>query len=211
MAKVNITPQNIQLTEMKSAAIACQDELGQPLQATWAIAPAGIGTLTPVGVLSPSVTYTAPQQISTAQTVVVTATVGTDNSSATVFLTPITVQIVPAAVQLKPTQPQQFTAIVAGDPTNKVMWGLSPQVGRITPDGLYTPDPKLVDSASVKVNAISALGSRTAEASVTLVPLPWSGWKRNVLGFYLLGIFCLVFLLGRDMAPATPRFGKDRG
>ena len=204
MAKINITPPNIQLTEMKSATFDCKDDQGNPLLVTWAAAPPAIGTVAPAGAPSASITYTAPQQISTAQTIVITATASTDMASATVFLTPITVQIVPAAVQLKPMQPQQFTAIVAGDPANKVTWGLSPQVGKITPDGLYTPDPSLIDSASVKVTAISALGSKTGDASITLVPLPWAGWKRNLLGFYLFGVFSLVFLLVGLWPPSQP-------
>jgi len=204
MGKANITPQNVQLTEMKSATFECQDDQGAPLPVTWTTAPTMIGTIPPAGAPSTSITYTAPQQVKDAQAIIITATAGADTASTTVFLTPIVVQIIPAAVQLKPTQPQQFTAIVAGDPTNRVTWGLSPQVGNITPSGLYTPDPSLIDSAAVRVTAISALGSKSANASVTLVPSPWSGWKRNLLGFYLLGIFSLVFLLVALWPPPQP-------
>ena len=125
MAKRKITPPNIQLTEMKSATFDCKDDQGNPLLVTWAAAPPAIGTVAPAGAPSASITYTAPQQISTAQTIVITATASTDMASATVFLTPITVQIVPAAVQLKPMQPQQFTAIVAGDPAKQRRPGVS--------------------------------------------------------------------------------------
>ena len=179
MAKVNITPQNVQLTEMKSATFECQDDQGAPLPVMWATAPPAIGTIATAGASSPSVTYNAPPQVNNSQAIVMYATAGTDTASTTVFLTPITVQIIPATVQLKTTQAQQFTAIVAGDPTSKVTWNLSPQVGSITSDGLYTPDPALIDSATVKVTAISAPSFKTATASITLVPLPWSGWKRN--------------------------------
>jgi hypothetical protein len=208
MAKLNITPQNVQLAEMKSPTFDCKDDQGNPLPVTWTTAPPAIGTLDPASALSASLKYTAPQQVSNAQAIIITATAGADTASTTVFLTPIAVQIVPAAVQLKPTQLQQFTAIVAGDPTNKVTWLLSPAVGKITSDGVYTPDPALIDSASVKVTAISALGLRTADASVTLVPLPWTGWKRNILGFYMLGIFSLVFLLVALWPPPAPDAAK---
>ena len=56
----------------------------------------------------------------------------------------------------------------------------------------------------MKVTAISALGSKTGDASITLVPLPWAGWKRNLLGFYLFGVFSLVFLLVGLWPPSQP-------
>ncbi|MDR3676713.1 MAG: IPT/TIG domain-containing protein [Acidobacteriota bacterium] len=204
MAKVNITPQNIPLTEMQSATFGSQDDQGAPIPVTWTITPPSVGTIAPAGAPSTSITYTAPQQISSAQAITITATAAAGSASTTVFLTPISVQIIPASVQLRHTQVQQFKAIVSGDPANNVTWNLSPGLGTIKPDGLYTPDPSLIDPAVVKLTAISTLGNKTANATVTLIPPPLKGWKRNLLGFYLLGVSSLVFLLVALWPPSPP-------
>jgi hypothetical protein len=204
LPSITITPQNVPLTEMKSVTFQSQDEHGAQLAAIWTISPSSVGKINASGVPSNTITYTAPQQITDPQAITITATTAGVSASTTVFLTPISVQIVPALVQLKHNQPQQFAAIVVGDPTNKVTWGLSPGIGTITPGGLYTPDQSIVDPAALKVTAISALGSKIASASVTLVPPPWTGWKRNLLGVYLLGVFALVFFLVGLWPPSVP-------
>ena len=204
MANLNITPQSILLTEMQSATFEAADAQGAPLQVTWTITPSSVGTMAPPGAPSASITYTAPQQITDAQAITITATAAAGSASTTVFLTPISVQIIPASLQLRHTETQQFKAIVSGDPANRVTWNVSPGLGTITADGLYTPDPSLFDPAAVRVTAISTLGNKTASATVTLVPPPWRGWKRNLIGFYLLGVFSLVFLLVALWPPSPP-------
>jgi len=204
MAKVNITPQNVLLTEMQRATFRAQDDQGAPLPVTWTITPSSVGTIAPAGTSPASITYTAPQQISSAQAITITANAAGGSASTTIFLAPISVQIIPASVQLRHTQVQQFKAIVSGDPANNVTWNLSPGLGSITADGLYTPDPSLVDPAVVRLTAISALGNKTANATLTLIPPPWRGWKRNLLGFYLIGVFSIVFLLVPLWPPSPP-------
>lgn len=212
MANLNITPQNVLLTEMRSATFEAADAQGAPLQVTWTITPSSVGTIAPAGAPSASITYTAPQQLSDAQAITITATAAAGSASTAVFLTPISVRIIPESLQLRHDQLQQFKAIVSGDPANNVAWILSPGLGTITANGLYTPDPSLIDPAVVRVTAISTLGNKTVSATVTLVPPPWRGWKRNLIGFYLLGVFSLVFLLVAlwPPSPADPKLKKER-
>jgi hypothetical protein len=169
----------------------------------WTISPIS-GKIAPVGTAAGSAAYTAPPQIAEPQPITITATSGTASASTTVFLTPITVQVIPASVQLKHNQTQQFVATVAGDPANSVQWILSPEVGKISPTGRYTPDPAITDCISVKVLALSTLGAKTGSSAVTLLPPPWPRWKTNLLGFYLIGVFSLVSLLVLMWPPAGP-------
>ena len=95
----------------------------------WATAPSCDRNDSHGGRIVSSVTYNAPPQVVTNSqaTVTLRTRAGTDTVSTTVFLTPITVQIIPATVQLETIQAQQFTAIVAGDPIYKVNGNLSPK------------------------------------------------------------------------------------
>jgi len=213
---ITIAPRNLALTEMKSVVFRAYDGQGSPVAVNWSIAPSASGKIVPPSVPASSATYTAPQQISEPQAVEVTATAGPVSASTTVFLTPVTVQVMPSAVQLKHNQAQQFIASVSGDPTNSVRWLLSPEIGQIDGTGLYTPklkitekgrhqpSPEITDSMSLRVIAVSALGAKSGSAAVTLLPPPWARWKTNLLGFYLLAVFALIFLLVALWPPAGP-------
>jgi len=203
--RVTITPQNISLTETTSATFRAYDDQGAPVSAIWTITPPAIGTVTPAGAAIASVTYTSPLQISGPQAVTITAAASGASASASVFLTPSSVQIVPVSVQLKRNQTQQFIAIVSGDSKNEVTWVLSPDIGTISPNGLYTPPTAMVsDTTPIKVMAVSARGQKIADSTITLIPPPWASWKRNLLGAYLLGVFLLTFLLVDLWPPSGP-------
>jgi hypothetical protein len=201
---ITITPLNVSLTEMKSASFQVHDDQGNSLSAMWSIAPGVPGTLAPSAIAAPSAMYTAPPMIGAPQAITITAIAGGASASTNVLLTPVSVQLIPVTAQLRSIQTQQFVATVSGDPTNAVTWLLSPNVGTIK-DGLYAPPTPMVgDSTSVKVMAISALGQKTASATITLIPPPWAGWKRNLLAAYLLTVFLLTFLLVRLWPPSGP-------
>src|SRR5207253_1794792 len=84
----------------------------------------------------------------------------------------ISVSLAPSSVTLAPTQTQQFTPTVTGDPTNAVNWSISPNgVGIIGNTGLYTAPPSVSAQQTVSVRATSiADSSRFATATVTLTP-----------------------------------------
>lgn len=200
--QVSITPPGIRLTSGQTVMFQARDSAGKPLPVTWMISPA-VGSVDPItGGPSTSLTYTAPPQVPSPQAVAVTATptVG-EPATASIFLTPNPIEITPATVELKQTQQQQFNVAVAGDPANKVKWNISPKIGRIE-DGLYTAPDKLDESATVTIIATTDLSKQTA--TVTLTPPPWTGRGRNALGFYLVAIFLLVFLLIDLWPPSLP-------
>jgi hypothetical protein len=190
VANVNITPQNVLLTGTQSVTFEATDAQGNSLPVTWTLTPAAVGTIAPAGGPFASITYNAPQQISDAQTLTISAIAAGGSASATIFLTPIVVEIIPAAVELRETQVQQFNASVAGYPAPTVTWNLSPQIGTVD-RGLYTAPPVLLDGATVSVIATSTLGNQTGKATVTLVPPPLGGWRRNLIGAFLLLLFLL--------------------
>ncbi len=151
-----------------------------------------------------SATYIAPSQVLSplAVTVIAISAVG-DTATASICLTPNPIAITPATVELKQTQQQQFNVAVAGDPANKVTWNISPNIGKIQ-DGLYTAPDRLNDSVTVAIIATTDLCKKSATATVTLTPPPWTGPGRNALGIYLLAIFLLVFLLIDFWPPSLP-------
>jgi len=131
---------------------------------TWSVSP-------PVGTVSPTGLYTAPASGSS-QTVTVTATSAADPSksaSASVMLVAtVGVTVAPAAVTLGSLQTQQFTATVANSSNTAVTWSVTPAVGSVSANGLYTA-PNLPTPQTVLVKATSVADtSKSASAMVTL-------------------------------------------
>ena len=82
------------------------------------------------------------------------------------------VQVSPSNAQVSAGGMQQFTAAVTGTANPAVRWTISPQVGSISPTGLYTA-PGLYSSRAVTVTAQSlAVASASASAGVTIAAPP---------------------------------------
>lgn len=76
---------------------------------------------------------------------------------------------------LAPGQTQQFTATIAGTGNTGVTWSISPQIGSISPTGLYTAPANVTNPGKVIVTAASqADPTRTATAIVQLIATPWA-------------------------------------
>ena len=106
------------------------------LGVSWSMPVGSPGTLAPDGV------YTAPNVITAAQTVMVTATSQTDVTIATATITllpPVTISLTPGSVTLTGDQTQQFTANVADTNNTAVTWTITPDgTGAIDAYGCYT-------------------------------------------------------------------------
>ena len=136
---------------------------------TWSLSPV-IGSIDNTG------KYTAPSSITTQQTVTVTANSQADSSksaSATITLYPlVSVSVSPTTAALYASQTQQFTAAVANATNQAVMWSLSPAVGSIDNNGLYTAPSSISSNQTVTVTAQSqADTTKTATAAVNLAPV----------------------------------------
>ena len=137
MPEINIKPQIVLLTSGQAVTFVATDDV------IWNLTPP-IGTFVPQSVNaaqtpSASATYVAPP-VAAAQTIAVIASKGNDSASATISLTPDAFSIVPAKVDLKANETQQFNATVAGAPTveKDVTWILSPSsTGDLSEEGLY--------------------------------------------------------------------------
>jgi len=203
--QISITPTNIILAGGQAVTFKALDDKDKPLEVNWEISPK-LGAFAPAsGTASRTFRYIAPAQVTGSQSVVViaTATRGEAAATATINLTAVPVEITPNEVTLKLNQSQQFNAVVAGDPANAVTWNTSAKIGKIE-EGLYTATEPVEESTTVTVIATSSLGKKTGRATVTLVPPPWTGRWRNILGAYLLAVFSLVFLLLALWPPAVP-------
>jgi len=150
---------------------------------TWALSGVGCsgaacGTLS--NVTTSSVTYTAPANQPTPNTVTLTATSvadNTKNSSTTITVTPpVAVSVAPTSASVAVSATQQFTPTVSNDAQNKgVTWSLSgagcsgATCGAISSTGLYTAPSAVSSPATVTVTATSVSDpSRTATATVTV-------------------------------------------
>ena len=218
MSTVNITPQAVLLTSGQAVTFSATDANNQPVSVSWSLNPqAGTLLIPPInnaaapaaGSQAPSATYIAAT-VTAAQTIAVIASTTSQSASATITLTPDAIVIVPSKVDLKPGQIQIFEPVIAGAPPSPpaqaepVKWILSPPVGALDQNGAYTAPAEVPDSATVNVIATSRSLGKQAVATINLCSPPWQGMGVNLLGFYLLLVFCLVFLMIGLWPPALP-------
>jgi hypothetical protein len=224
MPDINIKPQAVLLTSGQAvtfrATVAGGEQPGALNQAADATLAAGandvkwnltppFGTLAPQSVVdqtpSASAIYVAPQ-VDAARTIAVIASKGNDSASATISLTPDAISIVPAKVELKAEQSQQFNATVAGVPdvTKDLTWTLSPSsgLGSLNKEGLYAAPADIRDAMTVTVIATS--NGKQALATVNLISPPWTGRGVQFLGVFLLLVFALVYPMILLWPPAVP-------
>ncbi len=219
MSNLSIKPQTVLLTSGRAVTFETTDAGGQPVSVNWNLNPPigsmvtpGSGNLAaPVGATqTPSATYVAPPLVAGAQTIAVIANTGNESASATISLTPDAIAIVPASVDLKADQSQQFIAIVAaapapaGAPTQNVTWILSPPFGSLQQTGLYQAPHDIPESTTINVIAASPTLGKQAVAAVHLASPPWQGLGVQILGGFLLLVFSLVFLMVGLWPPAMP-------
>ena len=100
---------------------------------------------------------------------------------------PIAVSVSPTVSTRGPSQTQQFTATVTGTSNTAVAWSLSPSIGTISTNGLYTAPASITTQQAVTVIARSqANSSASGTATVTLAPPPASG-TAGLVGQYFGG------------------------
>ena len=87
------------------------------------------------------------------------------------FAGAVSITVTPSTATLGAGQTQQFTASVTGLANTAVTWSLNPNVGTISPTGLYTAPANITGQQIVTLTATSAADStRAANASITLTP-----------------------------------------
>ncbi len=165
---VQVTPATVTLTAGASQHFTANVFGVSQTGVTWSISPQ-------LGSIDASGNYTAPSPITATQKVTVTATSVFDPSvsgSASVQLNTPTISISPATASLNNGQSVQFTATVANAETQDVTWSINPQVGSISPAGVYTAPSLLTATQKVTVTATSISDTtKSATATVTLTPL----------------------------------------
>lgn len=170
---VTVSPGTVSLgaRETQQFAVAVSNTSNTGVR--WSIFP-DTGTITQAGL------YTAPASFTGTPSVTVSAISLADGSKigqATVTLVNrVTVVVEPATVTLTAGRTQQFTATVSGTANAAVTWTLTPAIGTISANGLYTAPASFLNEAAVTVRATSvAETSRSATAVVNLMlppPLP---------------------------------------
>src|SRR2546430_2041701 len=152
-----------------------------------------------VGSISSQGLYTAPGQVSSNSSVIVTASDGTGQANASVTVVPpatsVSVSISPTSASVQVGQSHQFTATISGTTNTAVNWlvngglGGNSTIGTISSAGLYTA-PSSVPANAVPVTAQSAYNSTSsANAAVTIPPpvhfvdLSWTASTSVVAGY----------------------------
>jgi len=218
VSSFRIEPQTVLLTAGQAVTFSARNDKGDLVAVNWSINPdigklaiPGTSASTATGTNTPaaasSATYIAPALGTTSQTIAIIATSGTDAASATISLTPEAIVVVPAKVNLKAQDQQEFTAIVAGPLPEDIAWTLSPPVGKLgtSPSSANYTAPDLVkDDVIVNVTATSRTYGKQATATITLCAPPWQGSGANLLGAFLLLVFSVIFLMVVLWPPALP-------
>ena len=148
----------------------CQNS-GQTV-ASWSISPAGAGAISPSGV------YTAPENIQTQQTVIVTATdIGNSalTSTATITLIPPAINVSPQTATLYGGQTEQLLAAITSVPigvSHDVTWSMSPSgSGTLSASGLYTAPPVVTSPQVITITATSqSIPGLSSSGTLTLSP-----------------------------------------
>jgi len=123
---------------------------------TWSLTP-------PIGTIFPTGLYIPPPILSTQQAITVTATSAVDptkSASALLTLFPnaqVRVSVSPQNVSLRPKSTQQFRAQVDGTFYTDVNWSISPQLGTMSFQGLYTAPQTVSGPTTVTVTATSVI------------------------------------------------------
>jgi len=83
----------------------------------------------------------------------------------------VTVTLNPAVADVTASQHTKFSAVVKGRSNREIRWKLNPEMGNITPDGVYTAPALAEPGQTVVVTAASAADpSQSASARITLRP-----------------------------------------
>ncbi len=135
----------------------------------WSVTPS-------VGSVSPSGVYTPPAAFTVSQTVTITATtVAAPHGSGTATVT----LVAPISVSVSPTsggtlyqgQSEGFTATVLNTTNLAVTWTISPNVGSVSSNGVYTAPASVTSSQVVTITATSVADpTKSASATITLSP-----------------------------------------
>jgi hypothetical protein len=167
---INVTPSSASLKAGESATFTALVSGTNVQGVTWSLVP-------PIGTVTNGI-YTAPATISSPQVATVIARSLADASklaSATVWLvtseTSAGIAITPSTASLEAGQSVHFNASIAGTLDTSVSWSLTPPVGTIDNNGIYTA-PTMIETTQTILVTTTSLGNPgiTAQASITLMP-----------------------------------------
>jgi thermitase len=175
---ISINPGSASLNQGGAAQFTASVQNASNTGVVWSLSPA-------VGSVNANGFYQAPWNISQNQNITISATSIQDytkSASATIYLIappppppppptpPVTVTSVsvsPAAIMVLQGNQQQFTATVNGSVSSAVTWTISPPLGTITSNGLYSAPANVPSMQIVSVKAAST--ANPAKSSTTIL------------------------------------------
>ena len=163
---ISLSPQSASLGPSESTQFLATLRPDAGTSVKWTLDP-DVGTVTAAGV------YTAPNIVSSAETVTLTATSEQNpqySAKATISISSSPpLHVVPGAATLAASDTRQFT--LKPDTGSAAQWHLHPQIGSISPGGLYTA-PGLIDApVKVTISATADGMDKAAVATISLQPV----------------------------------------
>jgi hypothetical protein len=174
-AALQVSPASAQLRESQTQAFTSTcTAAGAPCtglnNVTWTATAGSISSTAQA-----SAVYTAPASVASTTTVTIKgcwSVVPEQCATAQVTVTPITVTLSPTTANVNGCSTRQFTAQVTNASPSTVTWDISPQVGAIDSNGLYTSPCPVTSQTQVQVRACSTVNSqKCGTAQVTLTPI----------------------------------------
>ena len=166
---VTVSPTAVTLAQSGSQQLIASVAGSTNQSVKWTMSP-NVGSLSTNGTTA---VYTAPNDFEQQQTVDVVARSMADSTKLAqviISLLPaISVSINPVAAETPQGSTQQFTATVKGSPSKEVMWTLNPQLGTVSPSGLYSA-PANAAAGSV-INVIAQAKTDPAKKAVARVQI----------------------------------------
>jgi hypothetical protein len=173
---ISINPGGVSLNQGGTVQFTASVQNASNTGVVWSLNPA-------VGSVSANGFYQAPAGVSQNQNITISATSVQDSTKsayATISLiapppppppppavTVASVAVSPAAVTVLQGNQQQFTATVNGSVSSAVTWTISPQLGTISSNGLYTAPGSVSSMQIVSVKAAST--ANPAKSSTTIL------------------------------------------
>jgi hypothetical protein len=165
-----------------------------PPGTTWTANPPTAGDLSATGEFTPRDLSHTP--------VTITALNAAGSFSAIVHLVRPSITIFPSQLRIKSGERQKFQAVVAGDPSNKVIWSAAQTAEAMVDDEFVAPD-SITEPQTIALTAIfPGDPSVTATATIEVIPEK-TDWRVVVmLMIYLGAVFSLVVVLASIWPPA---------
>ena len=173
---MSLTPPTATLTTGQTKQFNATVKGASNIAVTWTLRPI-VGTISATGL------YTAPASISTPEFLIVTATSVADPTKSVRapigIQLPVSISLTPLSTTLAAGQSTQFAATVSGASNSAITWKLSPAVGSVSAQGLYTAPAAALSAQTLTLTATSRADPAKVAAATIALTVHTAGPQRS--------------------------------